>query len=801
MYDIIGKSTPLIDGREKVTGTAQFVRDITVPHMLYGKTLKSPYPHAKIISIDTTEAKKVPGVIDVITGKDIPVNERAVGTSGDLSVLTTDKARFIGDEVAAVIAVDEKACDEALKLIKVEWEVLPAVYGIDDGLNPEEPIHGVEKDHMQLHVLTGNLEKGFAEADRIFEDHFTTTTVEHVPSDTEGVLADWNGSTMNVWANTQVPYWDKMMLGRIFHIPYSKVRVICPCNGAPLGGRNVFRLLFIAAALSWKVRRPVKMIRNREEEFICSSIRDGYHFDVKFGVKNDGTLTAMDCWANIDSGAYIGWSHALGQAQGHLFCSLYKCANMRYTYQPVFTNNSYGGPMRSFGNAEINFALESSIDRICHEMGFDPVEFRLKNGVEQGYMTGIGWQIQGCGLKDCIKKADAAIRKNFVPSDDPDKVRATGLACAAHWTGWRVGFNSFIWRTGYDNPQELLEARPDTPYVKVENGVAKWREGFWDVPGMDSDRSTCNLQVNEEGSVILHVSDPDLGQGTYTVMAMIAAEELGIKMEDIKVIGADTDSGVFGFGSYASRVTFVAGRAVQNAAKKAKACIAQYAAEYLKCDTDKIIFKDRKLFEEGNPSNWMLLSDATFRTYSERNGELLSFIGNYDPGSIVPDVDGKGSISEAYPFLCQAVEIELNKKTGEIKLLRAVSVNDSGTILNPIQAEGQVQGAMFMGMGYALKEEIQRKKGRVYNPNYTNYNLLPMADMPKDLHIEFVEQFEPNGPFGAKGLGESALVCMPAAINNAIYNAVGVRMHSIPMTPQTVLGEITRKENAEKEGN
>ncbi|BDF69307.1 aldehyde dehydrogenase [Oscillospiraceae bacterium] len=799
MFDVIGKSTPLIDGKAKVTGTAEFVRDLTVPHMLYGKTLKSPYPHAKILGIDVEEAKKVPGVVDVVTGWDIPGNDRAVGTSGDLAVLTTDKARFIGDEVAAVVAVDEKSADEALKKIKVEYEVLPTYGTMEEAMAGDVPIHEVDEDNLSLHVVTGNVERGLEDADLVVTETYRTQIVEHCPSDTEGVLASFDGTNLTVWANSQVPYWDKMMLGRIFRIPFSKVRVIVPCNGAPGGGRNVFRLLFIAAALSWKVRRPVKMIRNREEEFTCSSIRDAYTFDIRFGVNRDGSLVSMDCFAHIDSGAYIGWSHALGQAQGHLFCSLYKCPNMRYTYQPVFTNNSYGGPMRSFGNSEINFAVESTMDRIAKELNMDPVELRLKNAVEANYETAIGWKIQGCGLKECIVKANEEIRKGFQPSTDPRKIRSIGMACGVHWTGWRVGFNSFIWRTGFGSPEELYAARPDSPYLKLVDGKPQWRDGFWDVPGMDSDRSSCLLIVNEEGSVVLHVSDPDLGQGTYTVMAMIAAEELGISVNDVKVIGADTDSGVFGFGTYASRCTFVAGNAVQDAARKAKEVIAGYAADFLEEDPGLMVFRKGMVSVEGHPEKCMKLADATFRAYSTRNGELLSFKGSYDPGSIVPDKDGKGSISEAYPFLAQAVEIELDKETGEVKVLRAVSVHDSGRIINPIQAEGQVQGALFMGLGATLSEVIQRKDGRCINPNFTNYHLFSLGDLP-DIQVNFVDQVEPNGPFGAKGLGEPALVCIPASIGNAIYNAVGVRVKELPITPPRVLGGIYRKELAEQEG-
>jgi CO/xanthine dehydrogenase Mo-binding subunit len=448
--------------------------------------------------------------------------------------------------------------------------------------------------------------------------------------------------------------------------------------------------------------------------------------------------------------------------------------------------------MRSFGNEEINFAIESTMDRLCKKAGLDPIEVRLKNAVHSNYETAIGWQIQGCGLEDCIKSADELIRKDFVPYDDGHIVRSIGLACGVHWSGWRVGFNSFIWRTGYDSPQKLYADHPDSPYIKVVNGMPQWRDGFFTLPVLDNDRSSCNLILNEDGSAILHTSDPDLGQGTYTALSMIAAEVLGLTVDDFKVIGADTDSGIYGFGSYSSRVTFVAGNAVVNAATEAKETLAVVASEVLEAKPEDLEFKDHKIFVKDDPERSMQFADACFRCYSTRDAELLAFKGQYDPGSIYPDEEGKGSISEAYPFLCQAVEIELNRDTGEYKVLRVVSCHDSGTIINPSQALEQVRGAVCMGLSLGTSENLIRKDGRCVNPNFTNYHVIQMADMP-DVTVKFVDQSEPNGPFGAKGLGEPGVVCIPGAVANAIENAIGVRMVNLPISPQSVLGAIAKK--------
>jgi len=794
MYRVIGKRTPQINSMEKVTGSARFTPDMKLPRMLYGKTLKSPHPHARIVKINVDKARQLPGVVAVITGADIPNNEHIVGSSGagDHSVLTTDKARFIGDEIAAVAAVDEATAEAAVALIEVEYEPLPAAVTIEDALKPGAPtIH--EKPAATRQVVAGDVEKGFDEADYLIEKTFKTQTMEQVPPETEAVIAEYDGSFMRVWAGTQVPFWDKVMLARAFSLPMSRVQVMVPFNGAPMGGRNIYRFLYICAALAWKVRRTVKMVRNREEEFTCSSIRQSYNFHMKFGVKQDGELTAMSCVATIDSGAYIGWAHALGQAQGHLFSSLYKSPSIRYMYKPAYTNNSYGGPMRGFGNCEVNFAVESMMDMIAEKLSMDPVELRLKNAVEPNYTTAIGWKIRGCALKGCIQSAAEEIKKGFTPSTDSRKVKGIGLACGVHWSGWRVGFNAIVWRTGCSTPEELYELNPQSPFLEVKEGKVSWRSGFNDAQAMDSDTSSTLLVLNEDGSVILHPSEPDLGQGSYTVLAMIAAEELGIKIDNVQMKSLDTDSGTFGWGSYASRITFVAGRAVQQAAKKAKAALAKIASEYLGVAQDNLEFADEKIFDKTNPDKSMWVSDAAFRAYSTRGGDILIFKGSCDPDSIVPNVMGHGSIAEAYPFMAQAVEVEVNKETGEVKVLRVVSCHDSGRILNPLAAEGQVEGAVMQGIGYTLKEAIIRRDGRALNPNFTNYSMPRFTDVP-EIKIVTMDEEEPTGPFGAKGLGEPAIVCIPGAVANALKNALGIRVRELPMIPERILAEIKKQE-------
>jgi putative selenate reductase molybdopterin-binding subunit len=788
MHEVVGKRTSLINGMKKVTGSAVFTTDMALPNMLYGKTLKSPYPHAKIVKINVDKAKNLSGVATVITAADIPNNDSVIGISAaDMGALSSDKVCFIGDEIAAVAAVDEVTAEEAVELIEVEYQPLPAVFTVEDVLKQGAP--QIHDEVPPLQVVSGDVEAGFKEADYVFEENFETQPVEHAPPEPEAVVAHYDGHNMEVWATTQVPFWDRAALSRAFGIPINRVKVVIPHMGGAFGGRNKFRLLYIGAALSWKARKPVKLVRTNEEEFVCSTHRNPYRFHLQFGVKRDGSLTAMSCRTISDAGAYLSWAFALGQAQGHLFSSLYKCQNVRYLYQVAFTNNTYNGPMRGFGNSEINFAVESMMDIIAKKLRMDPVELRVKNAVEKNYVTPIGWKIRGCALKECIQEAAEEIKKEATATTDPRKARGIGVACGVHWCGWRVGFNPFVWRTGYGSLEELYKAQPESPFIEVKDGSVKWSEGFSDIPTIDSDISTCILTMNEDGSVTLRVAEPDLGQGSYTALAMIAAEELGIHVEDVEVVNPDTSSGVFGFGTYASRVLFTSGRAVQEAAQEVKQKLAQIASEHLEANPKDLEFEDKKIYVRGSPNKFVYISDAAFRSYFTRGSDLLTAKGCYDPESIVPDSEGHGSIAEAYAFFAQAAEIEVNKETGEIKVLRIVASHDSGRVINPLAAEGQIEGAIVQGIGYALSEILVRQDGRILNPNFTNYRMLPVGELP-EIKTIFVEQDEPSGPFGAKGIGEPGLVCTLAAIANALDDALGLRVKDLPMSPERILSLI-----------
>ena len=799
-FNIIGKRVPNVDVFDKVTGGAKYTADIKLDRMVYGKVLRSPHPHAIINKVDIRKAKALPGVVGVIVGKDVPHNSRILGsTVNDQSVLTEDKARFIGDAVAAVAATTPEIAEQALELIEVDYEVLPPVLTMEEALKPGAPkIH----DYAENNIASvrkagfGDVEKGFKDADFVCEGEFETQSQEHATMEPMAAIALYDPrGELTVWTCTQAPYKEKAILSRAFGIPHHKIRVIVPTVGGGFGGKDVqMRIIYICVALSIKCSgKPVKLVYNREEDLVSDTIRHPSKIYLKTGVKKDGTITARQCFLQLNNGAYTHHGDLVCGAVGVVYAGVYKTPNLKYDSKLVYTNTPYGGPCRGFGNVQITFAVESHTDDVARGIGMDPVEFRLKNAVSEGdYNITRGTKIGRCGLKECIKKASDAIgwEEKRKSHKEGRKVRGVGIAGGNHWCGWRTGFDGNVWRTGFRDPDELYEEDPSSGFLKVEHGKSQWRDHFKQEL-YDSDASSCILTMNEDGTVILQIGDPEIGQGLKTAIGMIAAEELGIELEDIKVIGVDTDSGAFGIGTYSSRATFVLGNAVIDAAKKAKSALFHIAAEILDAGPDDLDVKNRKIYVKTNPLKHMLIGDAAFKTYSQRQGGELVFHGYHDPNSTIPDKKtGQGTISATWSYFAQAIEVEVDIETGEVEILNLKSAHDVGRLINPIGAEGQVEGAGHQGIGYAFSEELHWKEGgRIKNPNLLNYRIPTAEDMCLIDPI-FVETDDPEGPFGAKGLGEPASVPVAPAIGNAILNAIGVRITDLPFTPEKILKAI-----------
>ncbi len=801
-FRVIGKRLPNVEAFDKVTGAAKYTNDITLNRMLYGKVLRSPHPHAEIKNIDFSEAKRLPGVVDVIVGKDVPHNSRILGsTVNDQSVLTEDKVRFIGDAVAAVAATTPEIAEKALELIRVEYEVLPPLLTMKEAMSPDAPrIHDYAVNNVASvrKVRFGDIEKGFQEADHIFEGEFETQSQEHATLEPMSAIAQHDPrGELTVWTCTQTPYKEKAILARAFGIPHHKIRVIVPAVGGGFGGKDVqMRIIYITVALAIKCSgQPVKLIYNREEDLVSDTIRHPTKILLKTGVKRDGTITARQCTLYMNNGSYTHHGDLVCGAIGVIFAGVYRTPHLHYDSHLIYTNTPFGGPCRGFGNVQVTYAVESHMDDIANALGMDPVELRLKNAVEEGDYTARGTEVGRCGLKDCIQSAADAIgwKEKRAAKKQGRKVRGVGIACGNHWCGWRTGFDGNIWRTGYRDAEELFDENPGSEFLNVIDGRVGWRDHFQQ-PLYDSDASSCILNMNEDGTVVIQIGDPEIGQGVKTAIAMIAAEELGLRLEDVKVVGVDTDTGAFGIGSYSSRVTLVLGNAVVDAARRTKAALLKIAGEILDEEPKDLFIEDRWICSRTNRNNRVMVGDAAFRAFSQREGGELVFHGYHDPDSTIPDKKtGRGTISATWSYFAQAIEVEVDRETGDVEIINFKSAHDVGTLINPLGAEGQVEGASHQGIGYAFSEKLNWKHGgRIANPNLLNYRI-PTPEQMCRVDPIFIETDDPKGPFGAKGLGEPASVPAAPAIGNAIENALGKRIGSLPFTPDKILKAINKE--------
>jgi len=759
-FSAVGKSFPRLEGFEKVTGATRFLTDLELPGMLYGKVLRSSFPHARIISIDTTRAEELSGVKAVITAADTPkIPFCIIPRVANKLPLEDKKVRYIGDEIAAVAAETEEIASEALGLIEVVYEELPAVFESEDALKPDAPLLYEEKGTNiaeHFHKEYGNVEKGFQEADHILDDRFETSPVTPCCMEPRSCIASFDGSgRLTLIANTQAPFSLRQELSKVIPLPIKKIRIIKLPIGGAFGSRlGMDSIDPICAFLSRKSGRPVKIVNTREEEFVTSRYRYRMAIHLKTGVKKDGTLVAREAKVITDNGAhnYQGYTITAGLCQKLTF--VYKIPNIKFDGYVVYTNNVYGGAFRGYGNPQITFAAESHIDMIAEKLGMDVLDLSLQNIVEPGYETISNCQITSCGLREClIRAADATgwRQKRRRPGQ-----RGIGMASMQHAGGG----------------------------IKIFFG------------NINCNYSSAAMKMNEDGSVNLMTGSSDIGQGSDTVLAQIAAEELGIRFEDIRVTTADTDLTPMCLGTYGDRVTFVGGRAVQSAARDVKKQLLDLASEILEANIDDLESREGRVFVKGSPEKGISIPELAEFSYFKKGRPILGR-GIYDDPISKPDYGTGYGTSPAYSFASQVAEVEVDVETGKVKVLRITSAQDLGKALNPMAVRGQIEGAMAQGIGSTLFERLDWVKGRTLNSNFLDYRMLTALDMPAVEPI-FIESIDPNGPFGAKGVGEPALVPTAAAIANAIYDAVGVRIKSLPITPDKILAALEEKNSIYK---
>jgi 4-hydroxybenzoyl-CoA reductase alpha subunit len=749
--NVIGKGLPKIDSIGKVTGEAQYTVDLKLPNMLHGKILRSSLPHAKIKSIDISKAVKLEGVAAVITAKDVPQTKFSfMQWLADKTMLCQDKVRYVGDEVAAIAAVDEETAIRALDLIRVEYEPLPTVFNAEEAMKPGAPlIHDKEK-NIGFHVqrLFGDPDQAFEECDVVCEDKYFTDQVAHCCMEVSNCIAKWDPSgRLTLWVNTQAPHTQRQEVARILGIPIRNVRVISSTMGGGFGSKLVIDMkLPLAAILSKKTGRPVKIQNSRAEEFSTAKTRYGYTVYLKTGAKKDGKLWAREMKVIGDNGAYHDKGPATVNFASMMFGTMYNVPNFKFEGMLVYTNKQMGTAFRGFGNPQITFACETQIDVLAKKLGMDPLKLRLKNINLPGQVTISGAEITSCGMKECMEAAARAI--GWQEKRSQKKLRGVGLANLVHTgSGGRFyGYNA--------------------------------SEAF--------------IKISEDGTVSLITPTLDMGQGAHTAMAQIVAEELGVKLEDINVISNDTDLTPYDLGSWGSRATFMNGNAVLDAARNTKKEIIAVACEMMEAAPGDIVVEDGKVFSKGSSDKYSFAELADYAV--NRRGAPLSgkgrFVDRLPPGLTIQQAYTKNIAS--FAFGTQAAEVEIDPDTGQVKVLKVAAAHETGRTINPTMAEGQIEGAVVQGIGYALMEGLTLQNGRVVNDGFLDYKIPTIGDIP-EIKTILVETGDPHGPFGAKGIGEPGLVPTAPAIANAIYNAIGVRIKELPITPERILRALKEK--------
>ena len=801
-FSIIGKSIAMVDAAGKTTGAGKYTDDLSVSGMLIGKILHSPHPHARIKRIDATRAEQLDGVIAVVTGQDAPNPYGILPVGHDEHALALDKVRYVGDNVACVVAIDEATAEKAVELIEVEYEILPAYFDPEESMKADRDLihdnkpHNIEKDY---HHVFGDPDKGFAEADRVAEARFIANEVTHAAMEPHSTLASFELDSQTgqlgrliVWSSTQVPYYLQHKLSLVLEMPMSQIRVIKPLVGGGFGGKSeVIPLEIIAAIAARKAKAPVKITYTREEVFWAHRGRPRTIIDLKTGVTNDGRITAVKARVIQDGGGYCSYGVVTILYSGALLGALYDIPNIQYDGYRVLTNKPACGAMRGHGTVNVRFAFESQLDELAAKLKIDPAEIRRRNLLQPPCVTVNGLRVQSYGLPECIEKVVERSGWNDRKGGLP-RGRGLGIACSHYVSG---AANSII--------------RSDMPH------------------------STVNIKIDRDGGVVVYTGASEIGQGSDTMTAQIAAEVLGCSLGRVKIIAADTDLTPIDIGSYSSRVTFMAGNATLRAAEAVKKQIAAAAAKKMGCEPEELLFRNDKVFAKGwsdnrvRPTRPGAIPSVSGRvenqilrgslqqkrkdegpkdslTFEEAVVAAIDFHGALTgTGSYAPPPEARGGKhkgggvgpSPAYSYSAQVAEVTVDEDTGEVTVHKVWAAHDCGRALNPVSVEGQIIGSVWMGMGQALTEEMIWKDGLLMNPGLLEYRSPSSVESPEVEPI-IVESIDPEGPFGAKECSEGSLAATIPAIANAIYGAVGIRLHESPFTPERVLAALRAKRNA-----
>jgi CO/xanthine dehydrogenase Mo-binding subunit len=775
-FTTVGERIPKWYAKELVTGEAKYATDAQMTGMLYAKVLRSRHPHARILNLDTSKAEKLHGVKAIVTAKDVPINLMGL-CAFDRPILASDKVRYIGDAIAGVAATDEDTAEEALSLIQVDYEILPAVFDPIDSMRPDAPIIHEEKNKYRHalflepfrdrgrnnisavpRIIHGDVERGFADADYVFEDTYRTGHEEHCTIEPHGGIAYVDASgKVTIWASIANPSRFGPQFAASIGLKMSKLRILQTHTGGHFGCKGMPTIEPILALLTMKSRKPVKGVHTREEEFLASSLRHPFISTVKLGVKKEGTWTALRVKNVVDMGPYNifgGEVAAWGCITGN---GPYAIPNAFLESYAVYTNNLLCGAYRGFGNPQVAFARESLIDHAAREMGIDPVEFRLKNAWSEGSVTPTGQELKkgeyGVGIRQTLTKA--AETSKWTVKADKNKRRGKGVASMVHGSG-----------------------------------AACW---------VTADSSSCFIKVNDDGTVHLITGTVDVGQGSDTVLAQIVAEEMGVSLDHITIMSKDSDAIPHDLGTVASRVTYFGGNAARIACQRIKKYLFQVAGDLLEANPADLVAKNGNISVQGVPERFISIADVARHSLVMRGQHPIGD-GTFGITGALLDQNGQGKPLSAYLFATTVAYVEVDTTTGQVDVLNVCSAHAVGRAINPMYVEGQIEGAVVNGVGYALLEDVVLKDGRPQARNLADYKIPTSRDLPEVKPV-IVEDHEPTGPFGAKGVGEPGMVAVAPAIANAIFDAVGIRMKELPITPDKILQALREKELCEKSRN
>jgi len=758
---VVGRRVPRIDGRDLVSGRAVFTDDIHLPGMLFGKILTSPHAHALVLKVDTARAEALDGVKAVITGADVPETFYGVSPARyDEQVLAKDRVRYVGDEVAAVAAVDEETCKRALELIEVEYEVLPAVFdpfeAMTDGA-PQLHDHPRFKNNINTRVdwHFGDVDQGFAEADVVREETFVGNRVYQQPMEPHCAIARWETENrLTMWTATQVVHYVQHQLARLLDLPEGDVRVIMTHCGGGFGGKaEVNPLEICSALLSRKTGKPVKMRYTREEMIQHGRGRHKQFIRMKIGAKKDGTITAVQEEAVLEGGAYSSFGIVAVYYAGAMVPTLYKLPNFKYDGYRVYTNLPACGAMRGHGCPHPRFAFEGVLDMLAEDLGLDPIDLRLKNAMEPDTLTVNELEVGSCELKACLE----VVRERSGWREKKGKLtpgKGIGIGCG----GFVSGAGYPIYRSKFPHSNAII-------------------------------------RVTEDGqAATLFIGEADIGQGSNTVLTQVAAEAMGVEYSAMRIVAADTETTPRGLGTYSSRVTLMGGNACRMAGEEVKTQVLEAAAELLGFPAQELDARGGQVFVKDDTKRAVPWAEAATKFFSER-GPLVGK-GWYSP----PESLGgshKGSTvgtSPAYSFSVCVAEVDVDMDTGKVSVTKLTDAHDLGTAINPMAVEGQCEGAGVMMLSEALLEDVVfDEEGRIRNPSFHDYLIATSCDAP-EIDTTVVPSYEPRGPYGGKECGEGSTLPIIGAIANAVSDAIGVRVTELPITPERVRALIRQKE-------